>query len=166
MAKVSIPNSLTPGNYLIRHEIVALHLANEMGGAEFYAGCAQLTVGGNGNKSPSDDELLMFPGAYKDDNKGIYVPSVFDRPLKYVFPGGDVAKLAAGNGGSGGSTPSSSSSADSPSNTGAPHGGSGSGSGSCRLKKKSTSSTLKKRGVYHPKRYSRIMRDLVSPHHS
>jgi cellulase len=31
---VTIPKDLKAGQYLIRHEIIALHLANELGGAE------------------------------------------------------------------------------------------------------------------------------------
>ena len=191
-AKVTIPDQLASGNYLIRHEIIALHNGAAAGGAEFYAGCVQLKVGGDGTEGPTSDELLEFPGAYKDDDAGILVPGIYDGAGKnYDFPGGPVAKLAAGSsGGSGGgdSTPTSSSSSTDPEPT---KGGSGddgddstptpsssstnaeptkaptntnTNSGSCKLKR--NAAALKKRGSYHPKRHSRVMRNLVSSHHS
>ena len=73
VADVKIPATLAPGNYLIRHEIIALHLAQEQGGAEFYPGCAQLKIGGNQNGRPNDNELVSFPGGYSDNDAGIKV---------------------------------------------------------------------------------------------
>jgi len=171
-AKVTIPNDIAPGNYLIRHEIVALHLATEYYGAEFYAGCAQLKVGGSGKDVPTDSELLSFPGSYSDNDPGIFTPNIFDGDgSNYKFPGGPVAKLVSGGGNSGSGdnsnngddsspTPSSSSSGSEPTKA-----SSGGGSGTCRLKNKRSSSAMK-RSSYFPKRHSRIMRDLASPHHS
>ncbi|KAF8897612.1 glycoside hydrolase [Infundibulicybe gibba] len=40
-----IPINIAAGDYLIRHEIIALHLATDKGGAEFYVSCTQLRVG-------------------------------------------------------------------------------------------------------------------------
>jgi hypothetical protein len=76
VANVTLPSDIASGEYLIRHEIIALHLATEMGGAEFYPSCSQLKIGGNGTAVPSADELVSFPGAYSDDDPGIYVPDV------------------------------------------------------------------------------------------
>jgi len=42
-ANVTIPSTLKSGQYLIRHEIIALHLATTVGGAEFYPSCTQVT---------------------------------------------------------------------------------------------------------------------------
>ena len=61
---------------MVRHEIIALHLADQMGKAEFYPSCQQIKVGGNENGVPSEYELLSFPGAYQDSDPGIYVPKV------------------------------------------------------------------------------------------
>jgi len=72
----NLPDNLAPGQYLVRHEIIALHLANEKGKAEFYPSCQQIKVGGNGTGVPTDDELLSFPGTYSDDDPGIYTPNV------------------------------------------------------------------------------------------
>ena len=72
----TLPKSLASGGYLVRHEIIALHLANEKGKAEFYPSCQQIKVGGSETGVPSEDQLLSFPGAYSDDDPGIFVPTV------------------------------------------------------------------------------------------
>lgn len=86
-ANITLPSNLAPGNYLLRHEIIALHLANTMGGAEFYPSCSQIIVGGSGTGKPSDDELVSLPGAYSDNDPGIYVPSV-SLQSSYINTGG------------------------------------------------------------------------------
>jgi hypothetical protein len=75
-SNVTLPENIAPGNYLVRHEIIALHLAMTMGGAEFYVSCSQIRIGGHGTGVPSQDELVKLPGAYSDDDPGIYVPGV------------------------------------------------------------------------------------------
>ncbi|CAL1702642.1 unnamed protein product [Somion occarium] len=71
---VPLPDDIKAGDYLVRHEIVALHLATDIGGAEFYPSCTQVRVGGNGTGVP--DKTVSFPGAYKDDSAGIFDPTV------------------------------------------------------------------------------------------
>ena len=71
-ALVTLPSNLAPGNYIIRHEIIALQLAQSEGGAEFYPSCTQLKVGGNQTGAPEPDELVLLPGAYKDTDPGIW----------------------------------------------------------------------------------------------
>jgi len=109
VASVLIPKNLANGNYLIRHEIIALHLATGLGGAEFYPGCAQLRIGGNGNGVPNANELVSFPGAYSDNDPGIFDPNVFDATATYTFPGPPIATLAANQGSPSTPSPSSSS---------------------------------------------------------
>ncbi|KAF8892935.1 glycosyl hydrolase family 61-domain-containing protein [Infundibulicybe gibba] len=92
-AQVNIPSNIAPGNYLIRHEIIALHLAENQGGAEFYASCTQLRVSGNGNGAPAADELVSLPGAYTDTDPGILVKNAFDPQANYIFPGPKVARF-------------------------------------------------------------------------
>jgi len=58
---VTIPASLKPGNYLIRHELI--NLARPP--AEFYPECAQLKVTGAGTKSPGPESRSTFANAYK-----------------------------------------------------------------------------------------------------
>ncbi|KAF7304393.1 hypothetical protein HMN09_00841400 [Mycena chlorophos] len=89
---VTLPSNIAPGNYLVRHEIIALHLATSLGGAEFYPSCTQIRVAGSGTGKPTQEELVTFPGAYSDTDPGILVPDVFDLPPPpYTFPGPPVA---------------------------------------------------------------------------
>lgn len=121
VANVTLPSNIAPGNYIIRHEIVALHLGDKQGGAEFYPSCSQLHMSGSGTGAPTPAELVKFPGAYSDSDPGIFVPDVnilFITPKynvltyhnkifnndfsNYLFPGPPVASFVAS------STPSSS----------------------------------------------------------
>lgn len=140
LADVTIPKTLAPGGYLVRHEIIALHLANEKNGAEFYAGCMQLNVGGNETGAPEANELVSLPGAYSDNDPGIFVPKVFDGGLKYQFPGPKISKLAAN--------------ADNK-----PSSGSSSGSGQCRLNRRRAAA--KRSAEYRPRAISRVMRNIA-----
>ncbi|KAF2262212.1 hypothetical protein CC78DRAFT_582813 [Lojkania enalia] len=63
-----VPASLAPGEYLIRHELLALHQANN---PQFYPECAQLTVTGSGTTNPPSSALVAFPGAYSASDPGI-----------------------------------------------------------------------------------------------
>ncbi|RPD56323.1 hypothetical protein L226DRAFT_469284 [Lentinus tigrinus ALCF2SS1-7] len=91
-----LPDNLKPGDYLIRHEIIALHLAVSKGGAEFYPSCTQVRISGSGTGTPSD--TVTFPGAYSDSDPGIFDPTVFDNDSTYVFPGPAISNLAATDG--------------------------------------------------------------------
>ncbi|RXW11698.1 hypothetical protein EST38_g14155, partial [Candolleomyces aberdarensis] len=85
-------------NYLIQHEIIALHLAQNQGRAGVYAACAQICIGSSGTAVPTKDELVLFPGAYRN---------VFDNRLNYQFPGAAVSRLAGTAAPTSDSTPSS-----------------------------------------------------------
>jgi hypothetical protein len=66
---VTIPKCIAPGQYLLRGELIALHSASSKLGAQFYMECAQVNViGGEASKTPA---TVSFPGAYKQDDKGI-----------------------------------------------------------------------------------------------
>lgn len=91
--EMTLPSDLPPGGYLIRNEIIALHLGMTVGGAEFYPSCAQVMVGGSGNGQPSP--TVSFPGAYSDTDPGIYVPDIYNPGFNYTFPGGSVSNMAA-----------------------------------------------------------------------
>ncbi|KAL6710979.1 hypothetical protein ACN47E_006854 [Coniothyrium glycines] len=67
-ASFTVPKALAPGNYLIRHELIALHQANN---PQFYPECAQFTVTGSGTASPSSSFLGSFPGIYTGSEPGI-----------------------------------------------------------------------------------------------
>ncbi|KAF9497018.1 hypothetical protein BDN71DRAFT_1481963 [Pleurotus eryngii] len=92
----TLPSNLAPGNYLLRHEIIALHLAPK---AEFYPSCTQIKVGGNKNGVPKASELVSFPGAYKDSDPGITGKGIYSgRASDYQMPGPKIASLVAGSG--------------------------------------------------------------------
>lgn len=99
---VKVPKALANGDYIMRHEIIALHLANTKGGAEFYTSCFQLTVSG-GTGSGKVSPTVKFPGAYSATDAGILTPKIFDGNFNYVFPGGPIATLTSGGSVTGGS---------------------------------------------------------------
>ncbi|KAJ2921360.1 hypothetical protein H1R20_g15733, partial [Candolleomyces eurysporus] len=135
-----LPENIRTGDYLIRHEITALHVAQNQGGAKFYAACTQIRIGGSGTDVASEDELLSFPVTYGDNDAGILVRNVFDNRLKYQFPGPAVSRLAGIAAPAGDPSPlftKTSSGSKSISTSGNSNGNSGSCSGkkTCRLRK-------------------------------
>ncbi|GAW25134.1 putative carbohydrate-binding module family 1 protein [Rosellinia necatrix] len=85
-----LPASLKSGEYLLRSEMLALHGSQTLGGAQFYIGCAQLSITGPGG---SCSPQISLPGAYKADDPNIYIPNFYYGldPTTYKAPGGDVA---------------------------------------------------------------------------
>lgn len=80
----TVPKSIPSGNYLVRVESIALHLAQNPGGAQFYISCGQVKVtdGGSGTPGP----LVAFPGAYKSNDPGLLWPNSPPR-TSYTAPG-------------------------------------------------------------------------------
>ncbi|KAJ6480266.1 glycoside hydrolase family 61 protein [Mycena sanguinolenta] len=169
-ANVTLPTNIAPGPYLIRHEIIALHLADSLGGAEFYPSCSQIRVGGSGTGVPTDDDLVTLPGAYSDTDPGILVPDVFnvDPVPPYTFPGPAIASFvtassSGSSSGSGSHSPSATRSRSaSPTATAPASSSPSSNPKTCKLKRAS-SSTLSRRTTEppRPRHLSRIMRDLA-----
>ncbi|KAI4862271.1 glycoside hydrolase family 61 protein [Hypoxylon rubiginosum] len=87
---LKLPTGLKSGDYLLRSEMLALHLSQVAGGAQFYMGCMQLKITGTGGTcSPT----ISLPRAYDAEEKSIYIPDFywgFD-PTTYSAPGGSVA---------------------------------------------------------------------------
>ena len=169
VATGTIPSTIAPGNYLLRHEIIALHLATSMGGAEFYPGCIQLSVGGSQTGKATSGELVSIPGAYKDSDPGIFDPTVFDTGAPYTFPGPQIAGFVSGKAtSSGNSSSSGSGSSDSGSGSGTtsakPASSTGGAKKSCKVKKRAvnaTDETLLKVRDARPYHVSRVMRKLA-----
>jgi hypothetical protein len=82
-----VPKSLAPGNYLVRHELLALHQANT---PQFYAECAQIEVTGSGSASPSGDYLANIPGYAAQSDPGITVDTYSSAITTYTGPGPQV----------------------------------------------------------------------------
>ncbi|CCO26437.1 putative endo-beta-1,4-glucanase D OS=Aspergillus niger (strain CBS 513,88 / FGSC A1513) GN=eglD PE=3 SV=1 [Rhizoctonia solani AG-1 IB] len=81
-----LPKSIPSGDYLIRGEIIALHVAQSYPGAQFYIGCAQISVVNGGSASPPK---IALPGAYKGSDPGITV-NIYNGLTNYTAPGGAV----------------------------------------------------------------------------
>ncbi|KAL6853040.1 hypothetical protein ACO1O0_007591 [Amphichorda felina] len=84
----TLPEDLAPGEYLMRGEHIALHGAGEVGGAQFYMGCAQLSVSGSGSGAPAP--TAKFPGAYSAEDPGILIGIYWPPPQEYISPGPGV----------------------------------------------------------------------------
>ncbi|KAJ7134622.1 glycosyl hydrolase family 61-domain-containing protein [Mycena epipterygia] len=115
-ANLTLPSNLAAGNYLLRHEIIALQNGVSQGGAEFYASCSQLSVGGSGSGAPSSSELVKLPGAYSATDPGILVDVYSNPNAPYTFPGPPVAAFVSG-GASAPANPPGSTNVPSPSTT-------------------------------------------------
>ncbi|KZP34468.1 lytic polysaccharide monooxygenase [Athelia psychrophila] len=81
----TIPKSLPSGQYLIRTEHIALHVASSFGGAQFYLSCAQVAVTGGGSGTPAP--LVSFPGEYTGNEPGILLDIYYPIPTTYIQPG-------------------------------------------------------------------------------
>lgn len=80
---VTIPESVAPGKYVLRHEIIALHSAGQEDGAQNYPQCINLEVTGSGTASP---EGIAATAMYKKDDAGILV-NIYTTGYEYQIPG-------------------------------------------------------------------------------
>ncbi|KAK4152736.1 glycoside hydrolase [Chaetomidium leptoderma] len=85
-----IPQGLAPGNYLVRHELIALHQANS---PQFYPECAQVAISGSGTAQPDSSYKAAIPGYCSQNDANIRV-SINDHsiPQTYKVPGPPVWK--------------------------------------------------------------------------
>jgi len=83
---IVIPKSLPAGEYLLRAEIIALHVASTYPGAQFYIGCAQVKISSGGSAVPPK---IALPGAYKSTDPGITI-NIYNNLQSYTPPGGAV----------------------------------------------------------------------------
>ncbi|CAM1502344.1 Fc.00g043280.m01.CDS01 [Cosmosporella sp. VM-42] len=80
---VQIPAQLEAGNYVLRHEIIALHGAGQPNGAQNYPQCFNLQVTGGGSLAPDGVEGIKL---YKSSDPGILF-NLYTTPLSYQVPG-------------------------------------------------------------------------------
>ncbi|KAJ8066745.1 hypothetical protein OCU04_004135 [Sclerotinia nivalis] len=78
----TIPADLAPGNYVARHEIIALHGAGSADGAQNYPQCINLEVTGSGTLAPSG---TLGEKLYTPTDPGILV-NIYAK-LTYTIPG-------------------------------------------------------------------------------
>ncbi|KAL8886231.1 MAG: hypothetical protein Q9205_003095 [Flavoplaca limonia] len=81
---VTIPENVAPGNYVLRHEIIALHSAHDKDGAQNYPQCVNLKVTGAG----TDKLASGTPGMelYTPEDAGIFV-NIYNEMTGYTIPG-------------------------------------------------------------------------------
>ncbi|KAI9836216.1 MAG: hypothetical protein M1819_001553 [Sarea resinae] len=80
---VEIPPTIAPGNYVLRHEIIALHSAGEVDGAQNYPQCVNLQITGSGTDSPAG---VAGESLYKDTDPGIEI-NIYTTLTTYTVPG-------------------------------------------------------------------------------
>ncbi|KZT43360.1 hypothetical protein SISSUDRAFT_1057764 [Sistotremastrum suecicum HHB10207 ss-3] len=79
----TIPSDIAPGEYLLRAEVIALHVASSVGGAQFYMSCYQITIGKGGSAAPP---TVSIPGAYSANDPGILI-DIYTQLNTYQIPG-------------------------------------------------------------------------------
>jgi cellulase len=80
---VRIPSTIKPGEYVLRHEIIALHIAWNEGDAQAYPQCINLNVTGNGSEEPGGVSAQKF---YGSKDPGILI-DIWGFNGTYVVPG-------------------------------------------------------------------------------
>ncbi|KAJ5987115.1 hypothetical protein N7451_011480 [Penicillium sp. IBT 35674x] len=94
---VTVPSDIADGNYVLRHEIIALHSAEETNGAQNYPQCINLKVTGGGSATPSG---TLGTALYKNTDPGILINiytslSTYDIPGPTLYTAGAAAATAA-----------------------------------------------------------------------
>ncbi|KAK0496018.1 glycosyl hydrolase family 61-domain-containing protein [Armillaria luteobubalina] len=81
-----IPSDVAPGNYLLRAETIALHVASGVNGAQtrqILMSCYQINVSGSGTATP---DTVSLPGAYSAEDPGILI-NIYTQLNTYTVPG-------------------------------------------------------------------------------
>lgn len=80
---LTIPKAVSDGNYVLRHEIIALHSAGNKDGAQNYVQCVNIKVTGGGDAEP---EGTLGEKLYKDTDPGIKF-DIYSSLDSYPMPG-------------------------------------------------------------------------------
>ncbi|TKX26160.1 hypothetical protein C1H76_1513 [Elsinoe australis] len=110
----TIPRELPDGAYVARHEIIALHSATTVGGAQLYPNCVNLKVSGGSGTMSTDG--VSAETMYTPTDPGLLVPNIYGDLTSYTIPG---PPLRSGSGGSSPAPAPSSSAAPAPSSSAA-----------------------------------------------
>ncbi|KAL6238513.1 hypothetical protein BDW75DRAFT_227942 [Aspergillus navahoensis] len=110
---VTIPSDIASGNYVLRHEIIALHGAGAKDGAQNYPQCINLKVTGSGTATPAG---TLGTELYKDTDAGILV-NIWNALSSYVIPGPALYTAGSGDSVSNTATPTTTSGATTGSST-------------------------------------------------
>lgn len=91
IVKFTVPKCLKPGNYIWRHEMIALHSAMveaKSKGAQHYPYCINIEVTGDGTQELVGGSSPM--NWYSRTDPGITI-NIFRNPTTYIIPGPDVS---------------------------------------------------------------------------
>lgn len=80
---IQIPSDIAPGNYVLRHEIIALHSGGNANGAQNYPQCFNLKITGSGTSSP---EGVAATSLYTASDSGILF-NIYGSVSSYPIPG-------------------------------------------------------------------------------
>lgn len=80
---MQIPKDIAPGNYVLRHEIIALHAAGQLNGAQNYPFCFSLAISSSGTAQPAG---VLGTELYKNTDPGIKF-DLFTKFSTYQIPG-------------------------------------------------------------------------------
>ena len=102
---VQLPKDIAAGNYVMRHEIIALHSAGNVNGAQNYPQCISLQIQSSGSANPQG---VLATDLYTPEST---MYNLYEHPLKpYKIPGPALYESGSGEGsGSGTETPTTSS---------------------------------------------------------
>lgn len=81
-----LPTGLQSGEYLLRSEILALHVSQSPGGGQFYMGCAQLKITGTGTAPCGPTVQIPGDPSYNASSPAIYIPNYYNgfKPQTYI----------------------------------------------------------------------------------
>ena len=81
---MTMPSNLKAGNYVLRHEIIALHGGTSDNGAQAYPQCLNFKIGGSGSVAPPAG--TAGTALYKRDDAGILF-DIYNNVGDYPIPG-------------------------------------------------------------------------------
>jgi len=88
---VTIPTGIATGNYVLRHEIIALHSASDLNGAQNYPQCVNLAITGTGSAKPAG---TLGEALYSETDPGIEI-DIYESLSTYIIPGPTLYSGAA-----------------------------------------------------------------------
>ncbi|KAK3984588.1 glycosyl hydrolase family 61-domain-containing protein [Cladorrhinum sp. PSN332] len=80
---IQIPSNIAPGNYVLRHEIIALHSGGDLNGAQNYPQCFNIQVTGSGTAKPAG---VKGTALYTPTDEGIRF-NIYRSLSSYPIPG-------------------------------------------------------------------------------
>lgn len=98
----TVPSTLAPGNYVFRHEIIALHGAGTENGAQNYPQCMNIEITGSGTENPQG---TLGTELYTATDSGILF-NPYGTITEYVIPGPALYRAGSSSGSDGSVTSS------------------------------------------------------------